>query len=187
MRKLSYEGSVKKKAVQRVIYDSIRNKFDHLIGLGGPDLPDYLKLVQGAGIKDAIIYEFNAEQLLIQASKRNRILPTRVVYGDIIKAECKQFSTFYDLDFCCSVKSAIEHIKKFKDDSCIFTFSLRPLSLHETISQYVEAITGKKRYKVIFLDEYDSYKQYYIRTKDNIISAFTYKDSVPMIVFLNNL
>lgn len=185
--KSSYVNSVNKRAVQRMIYDSIRNKFDHLIGLGGPDLSDYLKLAQHAGIKDAMIYEYNAQQLLIQASKPNAILPTRVMYGDIIKAQHNQSNTFYDFDFCCSVMSAVKHIKKFKYDSCIFTFSIRPLSFTQTVSQYVQAISGRKRHQVVLLNESAHCKQYHIKTKDNVIPAFTYRDTVPMIMFLNNL
>lgn len=187
MIKSSYSESVNKKVVQNLIYNGIQNKFNHLIGLGGPDLPDYLKLAKKAGIRDAIIYEYNANQLLIQASKPNKTLPTKVIYGDIIRAQPQQINTFYDLDFCCSVKSAIEHIKKFKDDSCVFTFSIRPLTFIDTISQYVEAISGRKRHKVFLTHQSAYYKQYEIHLKDDVISVFTYKDSVPMIVFLNNL
>lgn len=184
--KESYKQSVNKRKVQKVIYKNIRGKFKHLVGLGGPDIDDYLKLARYAGIKNAIIYEYNVDQLLIQMSKKNNILPARVLYDDIYHCPAGLDDTFYDLDFTCSVSTASPHIRKFKNDTAVYTFSLRPLGLRDSVKQYVRNLYGRIDYDFVLVDETESFRQYELTTHLGVEPAYIYKDTIPMLVMSSN-
>jgi hypothetical protein len=184
--KESYKDSKRKKIVQKEVYKEIKGKYTHLIGLGGPDLNEYLKLAKYAGIKNALIYEFNVDQLLIQASKPINTLSTRVIFGDIYQSPCKMKDTFYDFDFCCSVKTAQEHIKKFKNDPVLFTFSIRPLGLNNSIKLYVSSVQKSYKYNLELIKVNPFFRKYQLNLKDSVQTVYIYRDSVPMLVINNN-
>lgn len=183
--KSSYKDSVNKRTIQKIVYGKIRSKYTNLIGLGGPDLPDYLKLAKKAKIKSALIYENNVDHLLVQASKKNDTIPTRVVYGNILQAPSEK-DTFYDLDFCCSVISVISHIQKFKDNPCMFTFSVRPVGFDETVNKFINTLYGEN-YNISLEEERIEYKKYLIVTPNKSVTVYRYTDTSPMAVFLNNI
>lgn len=181
----SYKNSLNKRTVQREVYREIKGKFKHLIGLGGPDLNDYLKFARNAGIKNAIIYEYNIDQLLIQASKNNSTIPTRVVFDDIISCPSGVQDTFYDLDFCCSVQTANPHISKFKNDPAAFTFSIRPLGLRDSVRQYVRCMQNNTDYEFNLIESSSFFRRYELVTNRAVQTAYIYKDTVPMLVISN--
>ena len=185
--KQSYKQSVNKRIVQKEVYREIKGKFKHLVGLGGPDLDEYLRLARYAGIKNAIIYEFNVDQLLIQASKNNNTLPTRVVFDDIISCPSGINDAFYDLDFCCSVQTAMPHISKFKNDPAAFTFSIRPLGLRDSVRNYVRSTQNNTDYEFNLIETSSSFRRYELITSRAVQTAYIYKDTVPMLVISSNL
>lgn len=179
----SYKTSVNKRTVQREVYREVKGKFKHLVGLGGPDLNDYLKLARYAGIKNAVIYEFDVDQLLIQMSKQNNTIPTRVLFNDIISCPSGLKDTLYDLDFCCSTQTAKPHIRKFKNDPCVFTFSIRPVGLKDSVRQYVRNMYGYVRYDFELIEHTSSFRRYELSTDQGVQTAYVYTDSSPMLVF----
>lgn len=181
----SYKHSVNKREVQRQVYRQIRGKYKHLIGLGGPDLGDYLKLAKYAGIKNAIIYEFNVDQLLLQVSRDNNTIPTRVIFDDILSCPANVPGAFYDLDFCCSTQTAKPHIRKFKDDPAMFTFSIRPVGLKDSVRQYVRSMYSYAAYEFELLEQSSSFRRYELTTDHGVQTAFVYTDSTPMLVMTN--
>jgi hypothetical protein len=183
--KESYKQSVNKRTVQKLVYSEIKGRYNHLVGLGGPDLNDYLRLARYAGIKNAVIYEFDIDQLLIQMSKDNKTLPARVLYDDIINCPSGLVDTFYDLDFCCSTHTAKSHISKFKNDPSVFTFSIRPVGLKDSIKQYVRSMYSYTRYDFELIEQSSSFRRYKLFTDDNIQTVFVYADTVPMLVINN--
>lgn len=183
--KTSYEKSVNKRTLQTDIFSSVRGRFKHLVGLGGPNINDYLGLVKKAGIKTSQIYENNAGQLLIQASTFKPVISTQVIYGDIIQAETGLKNTLYDLDFCFSIKNAEEHIEKFRHDCTLITLALRPVDMETTIRKYIKALTGAKTYSCNFVRKTKAYSEYVIRVKSKLLRCYVYRDSSPMIVISN--
>lgn len=185
--KESYKNSLNKRTVQREVYQQIKGRYKHLIGLGGPDLDDYLKFARYAGIKNAIIYEYNVDQLLIQASKNNSTLPTRVIFDDIISCPSGVENAFYDLDFCCSVNTATPHINKFRNDPVAFTFSIRPLGLRDSVRNYVRCMQNNTDYEFNLIESSSSFRRYELVTNRAVQTAYIYQDTVPMLVISSNL
>lgn len=186
--KTCYLNSVNKRVVQQTIYQSISKKYRNLIALGGPNLSKYLDFVsKHSGIKRALIYEYEPGQLLNQVMNHSKVLPTTVVFGDIVQAPSNQSSTLYDLDFCCSVKTAIPHIKKFRRDPCLFTFSIRPYSIKESVNMFTKACFGSRVLDIIETQSTDSYRKYSLITSNARCEMYVYKDTVPMLVITTNL
>lgn len=181
--KQSYKQSVNKRIVQKEVYREAKGKFKHLVGLGGPDLDEYLRLARYAGIKNAIIYEFDVDQLLIQMSKNNNTIPTRVLFDDIFHCPAGLEDTLYDLDFCCSTQTAKPHIRKFKHDPAVFTFSIRPVGLRDSVRQYVRSMYSHVRYDFELIEQSSSFRRYELITDEGVQTAYVYSDSSPMLVF----
>ena len=185
MRKEEYPLDSNKRHVQKDIYNHIVGKFTNLVALGGPSLDNYLRLVSIARIKNAIIYENNKHQLMLQMKNKPTIMNTTVIYKDIYQSPSGLDDTLYDLDFCYSVQSGLPHIKKFKQDSSIFTFSLRPFGFEFSLNMYVKTVQGSILHKTELLDENHSFKMYNLYMKDQVQHMYIYKDSTPMLVIHN--
>jgi hypothetical protein len=183
--KTSYKTSFKKRVVQNRIFSSIKGKYTNLVGLGGPDINDYLTIVKKIGIKQAVLYEHDNSVLLKQVSTLKPVIPTRVIYNDIIEQEPGQKKTIYDLDFCCSALSAYTHLKKFSKDPTITTLSIRPIGTNKTIENYLKAVTGTKKYRKVLVSKTSDYLELNLVTTKKTIKCYLYKDSSPMLVFIH--
>lgn len=188
--KTDYNGSVNKRAVQADILSLIKGRYKHIIGLAGPNINSYLKMVHKAGIKDATIYENSALQLLIQMQRFNPIIPTTVRFEDVLEAPvAKNKNTLYDLDFCCSVDKAKEHIQKFSNNSTIITLAMRPHDKKYIMGQYMKYTTGSDRF-LVEVDKVDThfikYNLQSLKTNKRLL-CHTYHDTTSMLVFTNNI
>lgn len=183
--KTTYKSSVNKRMIQKRLYDSIKGKYDHLIGLGGPDLNDYLKVVCNAGIKSATIYEYNVDQLFRQMSTQLNVLPTQVVYKDILNSPSNKPNTFYDLDFCCSIQTARKHVRKFRNDPSMFTFALRPMGMEDTVREFVKIKQGNKNFELILEEIKPTHRMYNLHLEGSNQQVYIYFDSFPMLVITN--
>lgn len=128
--KETYKQATNKRSVQRrTLQGSGR-----FIGLGGPDIRDYVKQVRKAGFKDITIYEKDVKVY----TKQRRELPrgVKLIYGDITD-NLQDKDAFYDLDFCASIvkieDKILNKIAKIKNFS--LTFALRPISLYDTVQR----------------------------------------------------
>jgi hypothetical protein len=179
--KSDYTLSKNKKAVQNDIFERVQKKsFTKVIGLGGPNITQYLCFLKDHGIKHADIYENNRYHILLQISKFKPMISSKVYFQNIINAQEKQKDTLYDMDFCCSVATVKDSIKKFKDNS-IFTFSIRPVGIESTIQMFFKSL--RQNAKPIITYNHEVNKQFKVHKVDwngNKYFCYIYKDTVPM-------
>lgn len=108
--KLSYINATNKRTIREELLK--RHTYTKLIGLAGPNLHQYMSQCKRAGIKHVTVYEKNSHVMIKQLPYIiKHSIPYR--FMDILHAALQK-DTLYDLDFCCSIKSVEQHIKKFK-------------------------------------------------------------------------
>lgn len=133
MTKKTYTDAKRKHAVREFMFSYF--KFSKIVGLAGPDINEYIKWCRARGFTDFEIFESNFKVLFNQLSKIDKKENISLKFGNIIQAEVKDNRTFYDLDYCASIRYLSEHIEKFKDNF-IMTFSLRGVSKQETLDTF---------------------------------------------------
>jgi len=179
--KSDYTLAKNKKAVQNDIFKRAQKKnFTKVVGLGGPNITQYLQFLKSYGIKHADIYENDRFHILLQISSFKPVISSKVHFEDITNAQVKQEKTLYDMDFCCSVVTVTESIKKFKDNS-IFTFSIRPMGIESTINEFFKSMRNNAKPKITY--NYKVNKQFKIHKimwNSNRYFCYIYKDTVPM-------
>lgn len=134
-KKLTYTDSNEKIAVREFLFQQLL--FKHVIGLPGPDINEYWMKWVNRGCKSVEMYENDTLTAVTQLRKIQPFKNIKYNIGDIINAPANKKDTLYDLDFCCTAKSAIEHIKKFRENF-IMTFSTR-LGVNNTIKTFFSA------------------------------------------------
>jgi hypothetical protein len=143
MIKITYKNSKEKKKVRDFLFSFFLNReLEKVIGLGGPDINDYLSYLESKGYKEFVIYENHVPTMFHQLKYIRTMNKVEMRYGNIYNSEL-QDKTLYDLDYCVTIRYMKEHIKKFKKNF-IMTFSLR-IGEKETISQFFKY----KREKII--------------------------------------
>lgn len=134
MTKFSYTESKHKKEVRDFLLQQF--EFKNVIGLAGPDINEYINNIRFANCNKIQIYENNSAILfkqLYQLGKQDKNIS--INYSNIYNVSPIQENTLYDLDFCATVRTLKDCIKKFKDNF-IMTFSLRPAGFKETIETF---------------------------------------------------
>ena len=106
--------------------------FKKLIGLGGPNINEYIIYMRNKGCTDIEIWENVQDVLMHQFMRINE--PANLKFGNIVNAEFKP-DVLYDLDFCCTIKNMRDVVKKFKNNF-VMTFALRPIGKNETIDLF---------------------------------------------------
>ena len=133
--KTSYKNSVNKKRIREFLIS--RFYFENVIGLAGPNISEYINFLQSKGCKHFEIYENNPEMVVRQLSTIGPMKSdVSLIYDDILIAEPNKPKTLYDLDFCVTVRHMEKYIAKFRD-SFIMTFSLRGITVKETIKFFL--------------------------------------------------
>jgi hypothetical protein len=133
--KETYKKSYNKKRVRDFLIELFY--FDQVVGLAGPDINEYVEDMKKRGAKKLILYEYDKATLFKQLLKIADNSLITLIHDDILSANPDCPNTLYDLDFCGSVVSMKEHIKKFKDNF-IMTFSTR-IGIKETIKTFFKA------------------------------------------------
>ena len=127
-RKTTYKDSISKKQVREFLFSFfIDRQLDKIIGLGGPDITDYIKFCESKGYADFEIFENHADTMIRQLKQVKHIRTLGKIslkYGDILDADANRHNVLYDLDYCCTVRYMRDHIAKFKDNF-IMTFARR--------------------------------------------------------------
>ena len=103
-----------------------------IVGLAGPNIQDYINFCKSKGFTEFEIYEKDgivAMHQLIHLQDR-----IQLNLKDILHAPADEPNTFYDLDYCGTVRYLKEHIAKFKN-RFIMTFCSR-VSIEETIATF---------------------------------------------------
>jgi hypothetical protein len=133
MTKENYTNAANKQAVREFLFSFF--KFNSIIGLGGPNINEYIKWCKAKGYIDIEIWENTPEVAIHQLMNIKH--PVRMRFGDILQAEPDRMNTLYDLDYCCTVRYMKEHLSKF-NDNFIMTFSRR-IKDAETIKTFFKA------------------------------------------------
>lgn len=169
---IDYSIHTEKRSIQDKVFPLIKK--NHIITLAGPNVKDYLsKLPEMESIE---IWENDGKVMLKQLLEIRDLDIKKVKYnfGDIYRADVDE-DCFYDLDFCCTIKSAAEHVKKFKDCAFMITLSLRDCILPKTIDRFLKAV-GEEVISDI------PHPQFNLLTTDkNEYIYTTYCDSSPMV------
>jgi hypothetical protein len=120
MTKENYLDAANKKAVREFLFSFF--KFTNIIGLGGPNINEYINWCKSKGYKDIEIWENTPDVAMRQLMAIKH--PVRMRFGNILEAEPNRINTLYDLDYCCTVRYMKDHLAKF-NDNFIMTFSRR--------------------------------------------------------------
>lgn len=186
MRKTDYSKSYKKKIVQQIVFSDMKQRgMSRLIGLAGPNITDYLSFAKSMGIKQAEVYERDYVNLIYQMQDFKPPIATTVKYQDIYTADLYQ-DVLYDLDFCCTIKNAEYHIKKFKNNA-IITLSLRGVGLKPTVKRFCKLVSKLKPTITFDVKVTDAYKQHTVFfDKLQSYTLFEYRDTSPMLTIKPN-
>jgi hypothetical protein len=180
MTKSSYKEAFRKHTVRDALM-SITQPYrptDKLVGLAGPDIQEYIKWCNKYGYSNIEVYETNFNVMFHQLKTFGTIAPIGFHYTDILQAPYEE-NTFYDLDFCGSVRYLDQHINKFKSNF-MMTFSTR-LGLSQTVDGFMDA-RGEKDF--VYLTHrgnkftYNLIDSYY---GDSYLMV-RYKDTSPMCI-----
>ena len=146
--KFTYKDASEKKKVRDFLISKF--KFKRVIGLAGPDINEYIDNFKERGCDEFEIFEVDPATLVKQLTTLKARAKISLLYKDILTADPSMRYTLFDLDFCRSVRSTKEHIRKFRDNF-IMTFSLR-VGLQETIDEFFkqreECIVSQEDVKV---------------------------------------
>jgi len=184
--KRDYTTAYKKKAVQQVVFTELKQHgFKKLIGLAGPNITDYLSFTKKYGIKQAEVYESDFTNMLYQMRNFRPPIKTKVNFQDIYHAPVYQ-DVVYDLDFCCTIKYADLHIKKFKENKSIITLALRGLGLKETVKRFCKLVSKLKPNIQYNVEVNSNYKKHIISfNKDVVYNLYEYRDTTQMLTIIN--
>lgn len=168
----NYDLHLEKREVQKRLFPLVKATQIHT--LAGPNLISYINLYPPA-VKRINIWENDSEIMMKQLAIMKSIRGRRLSYnfGDIIRAPIVK-KAFYDLDFCCYMKSAREHINRFKDCPFMLTTCRRDCSVEETISILLEEVEEK----LVMDVPHPHYNL--LKTNKNRYIYTTYKDLSPM-------
>ena len=185
--KSDYTHSFKKKIVQSIVFSDIKQQgFQKLIGLAGPNITEYLHFAKKQGIKQAEVYEKDFAHMLYQMNSFKPPIKTSVLYQDIYYAPVYQ-DVVYDLDFCCTIKNAAHHIKKFKDVTSIITLSIRGVGLIFTIKKFCKIISKMKPKINLNIEVTSAYKKHNICFEGGkSYTLYEYRDTSPMLTIQPN-
>lgn len=165
----NYDLKVEKREIQKRVIPMINKT--KLVTLAGPNMWSYLSLFPGR-MKKVEIWERDAAIMLEQLSAIGEESPRDITYhyGDIIHAKVTK-DTFYDLDFCVSIKNVKEHLRKFKD--CAFSVTLSLRKSNDYLQGFLDAVEEELVSQI-------NYKDYtLLTTNKNVYMYTTYRG--PMI------
>tara|TARA_R110000868_G_scaffold106086_3_gene291109 strand:- start:2565 stop:3107 length:543 start_codon:yes stop_codon:yes gene_type:complete len=176
MLKHTYLNATQKQKVRDFLLAKF--KFEHVVGLAGPDINQYIDRLASEGCKEFEIYENDSQTFMSQVFKINK--PVHMIHGDILSADADKDNTLYDLDFCRTVSYLGPHIRKF-NKNFIMTFSMRIKGgTNATIKTFFEC-----RDEIIFFKrQFDSPVNHteYITNKGKYLFTI-YRDTSPMCCF----
>jgi len=124
--KESYIDAINKRAAQDITLVA-ENK--RIIGLGGPDIKEYVAILRSKGFEEIIIFEDNYE---VYRNQIRQFPDCELIHGDI--RDHLREDAFYDLDFCCSIKTIepwLPIITSLKEYS--LTCSIRPIGMEKSV------------------------------------------------------
>lgn len=172
MKKLTYKKSYNKKGIR----DLVVEKGQNVIGLGGPDITDYINFFRGKGYTSITIYENDGEIMLKQMPQINH-MRNKISYNfkDIIEAPILP-NTLYDLDFCVTITSVKDYVKKFQKNFVLTVSEFRKPKFW-TINQFLK-IRGESIITLVVNND----NERTLITDKQVYSVYYYYDGSPMVV-----
>jgi hypothetical protein len=169
---VNYAKNLEKREIQKMTFPLIKKQ--KMVSLAGPNLSNYLDVIPSV-IKDVEVYENSKKIMIVQMSDIKKV-KRKITYHckDIIHAEVDK-RTFYDLDFCSSIKGAEDYIRKFGACAFSLTLSLRPVSLEKTLNRFFTLCDEK----VLIDIPHPNYNL--VRTTRSKYIYITYFDIWPMV------
>lgn len=175
MTKVTYVNAENKKAVREYLFSFFSES--GIIGLAGPDVNDYLEWCRSKGFTNVEIYESNPDVMMKQLSEVKTNIPVQFKFSDIINAMHSD-RVVYDLDFCSTILTLYNHVKKFKNEKFVMTFCTRAVGNNETISNFFKQ---RKERIMSRIEKYDPVHHTVIKTRMGKYIACPYFDTTPMI------
>lgn len=180
MKRLFFQNQqrTRKKEVRDFLFSLFAEmQLNKIVGLAGPDIQDYLNYCKSKGFTEFEIYENNglvAMHQLINLKDGNIQLKLK----DVLEAQPDQEKTFYDLDFCGTVRYLKDHIAKFKE-RFIMTFCLR-VTKEETITTFF----GARNESILDVEESIHPMKHTVYTTDGGKYVYVaYSDTITMCCF----
>lgn len=175
MTKASYKEASNKRIAREFLF-SFYNK-SAIVGLAGPDINEYLKWCKSMKFDKVELWENNSQVMLKQLSSIKTSLPVSYKFGDIVNAENDK-RTLYDLDFCSNICSLYSHIKKFREEKFVITFSNRPMSVEKSVDLFFKT---RKETVISSVCKSSPIEHYSVRTSFGKYIIVTYFDTCSMI------
>lgn len=173
--KQSYKNAVRKKAVREFLFSFFDEK--NIVGLAGPDIQEYLEWCKQKGMVNIELWENDPNVMFNQLMKLPKNSKVSYNFGDIINANSSP-DTLYDLDYCCTVNTIRNDIKKFKNEKFVMTFSIRAVGEDATINQFFRG----RREKIKNVEEKSTpFRHRIFKTVFGTYIAAPYFDTTPMI------
>lgn len=143
---INYDSHVQKRNIQKKLLPLVKKR--RVVALAGPNILSYVDMLPKQ-VREVEIWENDGDTMLMQLSELHKIKGRKVTYrfGDVINADVRD-DTFYDLDFCRSMKYAHRYIAKFKDCSFMITCSNRDSSFELTGEMFLLSIKEMLVYKM---------------------------------------
>lgn len=174
MQAINYDLHVEKREIQRKLFPLIKKK--RVVALAGPNMISYLSMLP-EHVQEVEIWENDPDVMLVQLSDIGKVKDRHIIYryGDILAAEVRS-DTFYDLDFCKSIKSTYPYLYRFRNCAFMFTCSNRDSSQALTRKLFLQAVEDPHA-TIIPHNQFDLVKS----TKGDYLYS-TYKDRTAMTI-----
>lgn len=145
-----------------------------LIGLGGPDIEEYVDTARKRGFKDIRVWE-NNPAIYMKTLPLLKGLNIQYNIDDILNAPVHS-NYIYDLDFCCRIERTEPYIRKFQNNF-ILTISemyTHPFSALPLFAQYRDEVVKN----IVPLSECD---RILVTDKGRYLIC-RYRDTSPMLI-----
>lgn len=177
MKKVTYVNASKKREARKFLFSFFNE--DSIIGLAGPDINEYVSWCKDNKITNIELWENNSEVMMEQLIKFNSDMEVTYKFGDILNAE-KRKNCIYDLDYCGTIYTLHEHVKKFKESKFIMTFCARKIGYEKCIELFFKS-RDEKVMQIFYKEE--PVTHWAIKTAFGKYIVAKYFDTTPMISF----
>lgn len=145
MTKLDYNNALEKHKVRNKAFSYINN--NKIIGLGGPNINEYIDFLYNNGFNNITIYEQNRKTFIHQLN----ILKSKniTIINDNINSCVIDNTIFYDLDYCCRMDSLdLDWIHKI--DNFLITVSYMYSTIDKSLALFFnnKSLNNNYSYKV---------------------------------------
>lgn len=137
-RKISYNHAFNKKKARDFLFSLFtQQQLNKIVGLAGPDVPDYIEFCKSKGYTEFEIFENHIPTVLEQIKYFRTQAKVKLTYGNILDTNADRDDVLFDLDYCVTARHAHQHLKKFKNNF-IMTFARR-IKDEETFNAFFKA------------------------------------------------